>query len=511
MTDFPSIDWAALGPVLAVSGTGIVILLVDLLFPVKQKVHLALLGLIGLGVTFFFTSELWSAVGKPRLAFNDFMVVDRFSLFFTVLFLIVAALVILLSVKYIRETGTAAAEYYSLLLLSTAGMMIMTFGTHILTIILGLEVMSIAVYVLVGSARTRIASSEAAIKYFILGAFSTAILLYGTALIYGQVGSGSLEKIIEYLHAQRNFGSFQNILLLLGFGFLLVGFGFKIASVPFHMWAPDVYQGAPTPITAFMSVGIKSAAFAVFLRIFIPTLISSKLEWVVKVDWFYFIYVLSILTMVVGNIAAIFQQNIKRMLAYSSIAHAGYLLVGVTAHFTSIYVGKVNTPEILFYLAVYAFMNIGAFGVLSLLEQKDGTGVTLSDYTGAGYKYPILGIAMAIFMFSLAGVPPMAGFMGKFYIFGTAVKAAAKDPSLQTLIYVLVVIAVLASAVSAYYYLRVTVVMYMREKEGDDTERMPLCWIGSIAVGLAVLGTLYFGLLPDKLLEILRAPLMAIL
>jgi NADH-quinone oxidoreductase subunit N len=400
---------------------------------------------------------------------------DDYAVFFELLILITSAITIAMSLEYAADAGLAGAEYYALVLFAALGMMLMAVAGDLIIIFLGLETMSIAVYALAGFMRRDIKSNEAAIKYFLLGAFSTGFLLYGIALIYGASGTIRLEP----LRASLMSGIGMNPLLLLGLGLMLIGFGFKVAAVPFHMWAPDAYEGAPTPITAFMAVGVKLAAFAGFVRIFMAGLgpISD--------DWSAVLWVLAVLTMTVGNVVALVQNNIKRMLAYSSIAHAGYVLVGMVP-------GRGHDPggAILFYLLAYAFTNLGAFAVVVALERGAEPHDEIADYRGLAREHPALAAAMALCLLSLTGVPPMAGFVGKFYVFAAALNGGFVW---------LVVIAVLNSAVSAYYYIGVIVAMYMQEGgvKVESMSRRPGVLI-SIAVGIA--GVIVLGLYPQPYL-----------
>jgi NADH-quinone oxidoreductase subunit N len=359
-------------------------------------------------------------------------------------------------------------------------MMFMAKANDLIIVFLGLETLSISIYVLVGFLRTNLKSNESSLKYFLLGAFSSAFLLYGIALVYGATGSTKLPDIARHLESLPQLVS--NPLLLAAVGMLIVGFGFKMALVPFHMWTPDVYEGAPTPITAFMSVGVKAAAFSAFLRVFLSSFP------ILRDDWTMILWILAVLTMTLGNVVAIAQENIKRMLAYSSIAHAGYILVAMTAG------GDMATTSIIYYLMAYTLMNLGAFTVVILYSKKGEENILISDYAGAGFKYPFLSAAMTVFMFSLAGIPPLAGFVGKFYIFASAVK--------QGFIW-LAIISVLNSLIAVYYYLRVTVFMYMKEpvKEvGHLSFSIPVI----IALLITAFFTLHMGILPSGYLHLAR-------
>jgi NADH-quinone oxidoreductase subunit N len=368
-------------------------------------------------------------------------------------------------------------ELYPLILFTVVGMMLMASGTDLMTIFLGLEVMSVSLYILAGFNRANKKSNEAGLKYFLLGAFSTGFLLYGMALIYGATGTTRLYKIAAIV-GQMTLPS-ANIMLVAGMLLMMTGFAFKIAAAPFHMWTPDVYEGAPTPMTAFMSAGPKAAGFAALLRLFLVALPTLQVEWS-QVLW-----VLAVLTMTVGNITALRQDNIKRLLAYSSIAHAGYALVGFAAG------NGTGTAGILFYMLSYAFMNIGAFAIVILVAKKGETNGDVKDFAGLGFKRPLLALVMTIFLFSLAGVPPMAGFIGKFYLFSGAIQKG----------YIwLAVIGVLNSAASVYYYLRIMVYMYMKEPT-ENFEWAQLTAPVSLALVIAVAGTLILGIVPSYVLE----------
>jgi NADH-quinone oxidoreductase subunit N len=417
------------------------------------------------------------AIGDPHVTVSGGLLsIDAFAAFFKLLFLGAAALTLMMSGSYLAVEDTPAGAYCFLVLAATLGMMFMASGVELVTIFIGLETMAVAFYILAGYLKPDARSNEAAVKYFLLGAFSLGILLYGMSLLYGLTGSTNLKEIAPALVAQ---GDTNRQMLLLAVVLIAAGVGFKIAAVPFHMWAPDVYEGAPTPITAFLSVGSKAASFAMLLRIFVEGLPSMS------VDWRLLFEALAILTMTVGNIAALTQTNIKRMLAYSSIAQAGYVLIGVVA----------GTPRgiaaTLIYLLVYAFMQLGAFGVIVLLRRRDAVGDELKDFNGLYFRNPLAAFAMLLFMLSLGGIPPTAGFMGKFWLFGAAIEAG----------YVrLAVIGVLNSAVSLYYYIRVVVYMWLRnEPAGSEPHARPAL---AVAIAIALIGTLAFGLYPRPLFEL---------
>jgi len=476
----PKIDVLSLGPELILSVAAMLILLVSVFLPKGRKDPSAYLGMLGVLAALASLVSLWE---KPRYAFNNMILVDNFGIFFSVVILICAGLSILMSVSYMKEEGMSYGEFYALILFASVGMIFMAVGSNLITIFLGLETMSISIYVLAGFFRGNNKSNESALKYLLLGAFSSAFFLYGIALIYGATGTTDLKGISEFLSKATYL---SDPILLAGMGLLIVGFGFKIALVPFHMWTPDVYEGAPTSITAFMSVGVKAAAFAAFVRVFMSSL------WVLQTDWNQILWILAVLTMTLGNITAIAQTNIKRMLAYSSIAHAGYIMMGMVA------ANELGRSSILFYMLAYAFMNLGAFGVVILFGRKGEENLEISDYSGIGFKYPVLALLLSIFLFSLAGIPPTAGFVGKFYIFSAAVKAG----------YIwLAIIGVMNSLVSVYYYLRVTVMMYMNEPVKDHGG---INWSPSMIIALiiTVIGTLIIGIFPSPYLDLAKQSVM---
>jgi NADH-quinone oxidoreductase subunit N len=470
-------------PAIQVLLTALVVLLRDLFMEEhKPKGFLALISQIGIGLAAVESVALW---GAQESAFNDSVILDNFALFFSLIFLMVAALTILSSIHYVRQAAIAEGEFYALILFATVGMMLMAAANDLLVFFLALETMSVAVYVLTGMWRSSARSSEAAMKYFIMGAFATGFLLYGIALIYGATGSTNLDLIADYLLEQPS----EWPLYLVGGGFLLlVGFAFKAGAVPFHFWVPDVYDGAPTPVTGFMSVAVKAAAFAAWTRVLMHKL--SPLD----SDWGFPLWVIAIATMTLGNLLAIGQNSVKRMLAYSSIAHAGYLLIAVV-------VGEEwGGWPLLFYIVTYAFMTIGAFAVLSCLAEGDEPHESYHDFAGLGFKRPFIGMAMSLFMLSLAGFPPLAGFTGKFYLFRAAVLSGQLT---------LAVVAVLNSLLSVIYYLRVIVAMYMEEggTKGKSFRQNPCTYI---TIALAAAGTVYFGVLPAVGLNWSRVALLSL-
>jgi len=470
----PEIDFYLISPEMIITAFGFLVLLVDVfLAKEERKGYLGILSLVGIVLAFFYTLPL---VGSGKTGFEGMFTSDGFAIFFKITFLIIAFLTLLISMGYTSREGIESGEYYALVLFATLGMMLMASGTHLIIIFLGLETMSVSIYILAGMMREDKKSVESALKYFLLGAFATGFLLYGIALIYGATGSLYLKDIASYI-ASKNL--LKSPMLLMSLVFLTIGFGFKIASVPFHMWTPDVYEGAPTSITAFMATGVKAAGFSALVRVFFSALPGFR------PDWTSIMWLITVATMTLGNIIAISQANIKRMLAYSSIAHAGYILVAFVAG------NELGTSGILFYLMAYAFMNIGAFTCVILLGKKGEENTLINDYAGIGFKYPLLAASMTIFLLSMAGIPPLAGFMAKFYVFSAAVKEK---------FYWLAILGVLNSAVSVYYYLRVTVLMYFRESEREITG-LRFSPASVIALILSVIGTLYMGIFPANVLS----------
>ncbi len=467
-----AVDWWALGAVIVLSVASMVLLLVDFLPGRRVGTRGPVVTLVSLAAAAF---AVWQVRDVKRSLFEGMFLHDGFTVFFTLLFLGIAAVSVLLSWDYVKRMGIGQTEYYALLVSATLGMILMAASGDLITIFLGLELMSLALYVMVGFRRTRLESNEAALKYFLLGAFASGFLLYGIALVYGATGSTQLAAIALFLADSPMLGS---PMMLIGSLLILSGFAFKVAAVPFHMWTPDAYEGAPTTVTGFMSAGAKAAGFAALLRVVLvafPDLQSS---------WNSALQAIAILTMTVGNVSALLQNNLKRMLAYSSIAHAGYVLVAVVAG------GPDGASAALFYLAAYSLMNLGAFGILALLGRGQEERVLIGDLAGVGFRHPALALAMTIFMISLGGIPPTAGFMAKVYVFGTAVKAGLIP---------LAVIGVLNSVISVFYYLRVTVAMYMQEPQGEGVE---VSWAVPAAVGVfvAVALTIWWGIQAQALL-----------
>ena len=478
----PSINIGAILPEIILVATAFVIIFVELFAPKRWRLGIPIICFAGLLAGFYAVGSLW---GETIFAFGESVTSDNFALFFKFIFLLGALLVTLISVDYLKREGIYHAEYFFLILLSTVGMMIMASSLDLISIFLGLEVMSIALYVLAGFNRTDPRSNEASLKYFLIGAFASGFLLYGIALLYGNFHTTNLGEIFALLSGQESL----SIIGLIGMVLVLIGFFFKVAFVPFHMWVPDVYQGAPTSVTAFMSAGPKAAGFAVLLRIVIYAFNTSSPEFT------NLLWIVAVVTMSVGNIVAIAQNNLKRMLAYSSIAHAGYVLVAVVAG------GPAGTSAAMFYLLVYTLMNVGAFSILIVFGKRGEDNLNFSDYAGLASKYPLGALAMTLFMLSLAGIPPTAGFVGKFYVFSAAVSQGYVT---------LAVIGVLNSLISVYYYIRVVVVMYMSAKPAEKfhfTYSVPAI----IALIIAAWGTLQLGILPERWLSLAKDSIFSFL
>jgi NADH-quinone oxidoreductase subunit N len=478
-----AVDWWALAPLLALSAGAMLLLLLEFVPrgpETNRGAAIALVTLVAAGYAVFHVRD------ARRTLFEGMFIHDGVTVFFTLLFCSIAIMGVLLSWDFVKRLRINQAEYFALLLLSTAGMIVMAASNDLITVFLGLELMSLPLYVLVGFRRGHLESNEAALKYFLLGAFASGFLLYGIALLYGATGTTNLGRMAAFLEGSP---VLHNPMLVVGALLVIVGFGFKVSAVPFHMWTPDAYEGAPTSVTAFMSAGAKAAGFAALVRLTLHALGSARSDWVPVVS------AIAILTMTVGNVTALLQTNLKRMLAYSSIAHAGYVLVAVVAG------GEEGASAALFYLAVYSFMNLGAFGILTVLGRQQDERVLISDLAGLGFRHPALALAMTLFMLSLGGIPPTAGFMGKVYVFGTALNAGLVP---------LVVIGVLNSVVSVFYYLRVTVAMYMEEPLGEPV-RISAAPPAAVALGLSVFLTLWWGVQAHGLLERARASVLGLL
>lgn len=500
----PDLNFALIAPELIICITGVVVMLVDAFARPTQRWVTGSISLVGLAATAISSVWLWVSWTGASQAFNGMIVLDELRLGFTIVFLIVSALTVLISMVWVKSEKLPAGEFHSLLMFATAGMMLMASGGDLVIIFLGLEILSIATYVMAGFRRTDVRSNESSLKYFILGSLASAFLLYGIALTYGATataaglpGTTNIAEIAGRLNDAQ-----YPPLLFAGAAMMLVGFGFKIATAPFHIWTPDVYEGAPTPVTAFMAAGPKAAGFASFLRVFVfgfPFVVATANKTIageVHEAWLTALVVLAIMTMTVGNVVAIVQNNVKRMLAYSSIAHAGYALVGFIAAGAASDVDQRNSAiaAVIFYLLTYALMNLGAFAVVQLIARAGDRRTEVEDYNGIGFKSPLLAFSLTLFLLSLLGMPLTAGFIGKVMVF-----RAALDQGYVTL----VVIGVLNTAVSAYYYLRLIIVMFFSERTTAwSSPPIP----ASIAVALAITlaGVLYLGLFPGRVINALQ-------
>jgi NADH-quinone oxidoreductase subunit N len=503
----PIINWSLIAPEVIVCVAAVVVMLVDAFARPTQRWLTGGISMAGLFAAGVATVWLWASGTASFDAFNGMIVLDELRLGFTLIFLLVSFLTLLISNVWVEGERLPAGEFHALLLFATVGMMLMASGNDLVIVFLGLEILSIATYVMAGFRRTDVRSNESSLKYFILGSFSSAFLLYGIALVYGATsiaepaagGTGIVPGTtnIAELASRLNDAQYP-ALLFAGAAMMFVGFGFKIATAPFHIWTPDVYEGAPTPVTAFMAAGPKAAGFASFMRVFVfglPFVVStySNAGGNLHRAWIGALVVMAILTMTLGNVVAIVQNNVKRMLAYSSIAHAGYALIGCIA------AGATSDPTqrnqaitaVMFYLLTYAVMNIGAFAVVQLIARSGDRRTSIEDYSGIGFQSPVLAFSLSLFMLSLLGMPLTAGFMGKVMVFGAAIDQR---------MYPLVVIGVLNTAVSAYYYLRLVIVMFF----GDRTTAWAAPRIPA-SVGLAliitVLGVLYLGIFPGRVIN----------
>ena len=469
---FSSSDLFGISPIIAVSVTALVALVVKSLLERGERVILGI-SVGGILVSMVFAVKTFA---MSTTAFTDMVLVGGYASFFDVLFLGIGLLTILLSESYLEKEQIHFGEYYVLVLLSITGMMLMASSADLITLFLGIELMSVCFYVLVGFMRTRDGSNEAALKYFLLGAFATGFLLYGIALLYGSIGSTNLLRL-----ATQNPVILAQPLCKVGFGLLLVGFGFKVAAVPFHMWVPDVYEGSPTTVTALMSTGGKAAAFSAFLLVFAIPMSQHDQRFVLILS------VMAAASMIVGNLFGLAQTNLKRMLAYSSIAHAGYMVVGIASGLS------LGQQGILFYLVSYALTNLGAFGTIAILEKEEGKNLTYAEYAGLGTRRPILAALLASFMFSLTGIPPFAGFVGKYYLFASAV---------QSDLTWLAILGVLTSLISAYYYLRVVVYMYFHEAVEEGSVSIPR--LALLALCISGIGIIVLGVFPSLILDVTK-------
>jgi NADH-quinone oxidoreductase subunit N len=467
-------DFYYILPELVITGGALIVLIADVLLPRERRAALAWITLAVIGATLASLAPFTSTHVEVA---HGLLAVDRFAIFFKIVFLVAAAITVLMSIRYLAVEGASPGEYYFLILCATLGMMVMAAGIDLISIFIGLETMAVSFYILAGFIKPSQRSNEAAVKYFLLGAFSLGILLYGMSLMYGLSGTTNLRVMAPSFEAMS-----RDPRLVLAVILVVAGVGFKIAAVPFHMWAPDVYEGSPTPITAFLSVGSKAASFAMLIRIFVEGLPAMS------ADWRLLFWVLSIVTMTVGNVAAVTQTNVKRMLAYSSIAHAGYVLIGIVAGTSR------GITATLVYLMIYAFMQLGAFAVVVLLRRTDTAGDELKDFSGLAFRNPFAAFAMLLFMLSLGGIPPTAGFMGKFWLFSAAIDAHY---------YGLALIGVLNSAISLYYYIRIVVFMYVKKDAlGTEPRTTPAL---AVALAVAVAATLVLGVYPRLLFQVADA------
>jgi NADH-quinone oxidoreductase subunit N len=471
-------DYLAALPLIILVLGGMAIMILEPFTATERKSRMGQIAIFTCFLAFLATYSLRAqSASRATLAFGGMFVVDDFTLFFQWLFLVITAISALISMRFNERESINRGEYYALLLFACSGMLLMAASADLILTFLGIEILSIATYVLAGFKRNDVRSNESSLKYFLLGSFATAFLLYGIALIYGGSGSTNYRSIQAVAQLQ---GSAQ-VTTLIGMGLLLVGFGFKVATVPFHAWAPDVYEGAPTPVTAFMTVGPKAAGFAALVRVLVEALPSLQPHWVGL------LWVSAVLTMTVGNVVAILQTNVKRMLAYSAIAHAGYILIGIVAH------NKAGLGAVLFYLVVYTVMNAGAFCIVLSLSRKGDLRVNLDDYTGLGRKAPLAAASLSIFLISLAGFPLTGGFMGKFYLFSAALQQGYIG---------LAIIAVLNSLVSVFYYFRLMVVMYMKESYEAQPQPDPISLPVLGITLVAALGVLWLGVYPAPFLNL---------
>jgi NADH-quinone oxidoreductase subunit N len=464
-----SVDYVRILPELVLSAFGIAVMLLDPI--VDEKASQKLLGLIALAGALFGIAATWYMSQSPGLAFSNMIRVDSFSVFFHFLVIAIAAVVILTSYEYMAVQRIRAGEYYALILFGVVGMALMSSAVELVLIFIALEISSISTYILAGFRRHDASSAESSLKYFLLGSFATAFFLYGVALIFGATGSTNIDDISRTLLAGP-----VELLVYVAMALMFVGLGFKVAAAPFHIWTPDVYEGAPAPIVGFMSTAPKAAAFAVLLRVVFVINAPGR---------YWLIWVAAALSMTLGNIGALVQNNVKRLLAYSSIAHAGYLLVAFAA------TPDLGTSAAMFYTAAYAAMNVGAFAVVSHFANAGERYVTLEDYEGLGRSSPLLAATLTIFLLSLIGIPMTGGFFAKFYVFSAALKA--------NLVW-LTLIGVINSAVGAYYYLRIVIVMYMRESR-REVPVTPVPFGIGLALVISVATTLYLGLFPNRVLQ----------
>jgi NADH-quinone oxidoreductase subunit N len=489
VTPFPPEQLAnlhRLAPEIILCVFGIVIMVAD---PFVQAAHKRKLGWLAFIGTIGALAGVRIMASDPGTAYSELIRADAFSVFVHVIVIGAAALAILGSFQYLDDENIQRGEYYALVLFATAGMGILAGANELVTAFIGLEMSSISTYVLAGFRRRALKSNEASLKYFVLGSFATAFFLYGIAMVYGATGTTRIDLISAALEKMVAEHGQVASLAILGLALMFVGLGFKVVAAPFQVYAPDVYEGAPTPVTALLASGPKAATFALMLRIFYVSFGSAGNF------WFWAVWISAVLTMLVGNLAALVQTNVKRMLAYSSIAHAGYILVAFAAG------TNIGVRAVLFYLAAYALMKIGAFLVIAHLGQQGEKRLEITDYAGLGNKQPVLAVCFSLFLLSLLGLPVTGGFLGKLFAFQAALDSQA---TLGPKIVWLVVIAAINSVIGAYYYLRVIIAMYFWEpsKEYVPTKVAPSL---TFALAVAAIGTLYLGVLPARVLELAKA------
>jgi len=481
----PLADLFVILPELLIVGMACLLLVLDPITPANKK---DLLAWMSLGIVVVCSVVTMSGFGERVMAFSDLVVVDSYAVFWKMLLYLVSGLTILLSMGYLKEEKIQLAEYYAFVLLALTGMMVMVSGADLLTIYLGIELMSITLYIMAGFKRFEARSIESSAKYFVLGAFSSGILLYGISIVFGVTGSTRLVEIAAVVNGR----GIDDPLVVIALMLLIVGFGFKVAAVPFHMWTPDVYEGAPTSVTMFMAVASKAASFAAFLRVLLEAFGG------IKPNWNLLILGICLITVALGNLVAIVQTNVKRMLAYSSIAHAGYALIGVVvAGWGGLEAGvsSQGISSLMLYLAIYSFMTIGAFAMVAILRKGGLEGEEIEDFTGLAKRHKGGAFLMLIFMVSLAGIPPTAGFIGKFYLFMAAVNAGLAWLAIVGLIF---------AAISAFYYLRIVMVMYMREPSSEQEwhTRLVLSPQISVVLACAVAGVVLLGIFPGPLASV---------
>ena len=470
-----SSSFNAIVPMSCVTAAALAAMMAEAFRAPGERMPIGPLGAIGLVGAAVSSVLLWNHPNQPLTSFGV-VFADKFGLFVTFILIIVGLLSIAISEPTIDREQLPRGEYYALMLFAIAGMMLMATATDLLVIFLALEVLSLAVYVLTGIRRDRATASEGALKYFLLGAFSSAFFLYGIAFTYGLTGSTRLDRIGSLIAAQA---MAPTPMQLLAVGLLLVGFAFKVSAVPFHMWTPDAYEAAPPAVTGFMSTGVKAAAFAAFVRVFLAAFEPLRNEWSV------ILWIVAAATMIVGTVVGVSQSSVKRMLAYSSIAHGGYLLIALVA------AKDVGKGAVLFYLLTYAVSNVGAFGVISVLENLEQPNDRVRDYAGLWDTHPGLAVMMTIFLLSLGGFPPLAGFVGKWYVFSAAVKAGYTG---------LAIIGVLTSVISVFFYLRIVVMMYMTTS--DTAARLPaIPRMAGLALVVSAILVFYLGILPARVLD----------